>query len=469
MGPFVRPVGLRGRPGGGAAAPVSPAQRRPVLRQPQPDVPARGVEGLRQQQPDVGCLPTLDALPGQPRARVRQRPAGPELLPDPVHAPRQRSSGVRRSVVLVPGLQRPLRLAGRGRRDLPGRGGLRGRTGAAGAGTRDRQPADPAGQLALRARLQRRGADPLARANPGSRPAGPEIDWIIVQMHQDALSSSITGNGSDLGIRREWLPLFDRYEVDLVLCGHDHDYERSFPVRGYDPNAGWDNATGATVETLRPHPVTTVDNGSIDTSHGTVHLILGGGGTNAPLDEYGLDTADGQREAKIFTFPNRPELGNQPGRLRQGRGRCPRGRRLVRGARPVDRIRHRGLRPQPGAGRRDDDRRDLPARSWSRSGQSRIPVRPARPRPTTASSRRSPSFVRSTAEASAGGATAWRPLRGSGRRLAMTASYALVSSRMVTVSSAPSDVNVRGQPVVRSRAMAPVFWASNVAPNSPMP
>ncbi len=141
----------------------------------------------------------------------------------------------------------------------------------------------------------------------------PQIDWIIVQMHQDALSSSITGNGSDLGIRREWLPLFDRYQVDLVLCGHDHDYERSFPVRGFDPNAGRDNATGATVETLRPHPVTTVDNGSIDTSHGTVHLILGGGGTNAPLDEYGLDPADGQREAKIFTFPNRPELGTSPG------------------------------------------------------------------------------------------------------------------------------------------------------------
>ncbi|MBV8529531.1 MAG: metallophosphoesterase family protein, partial [Candidatus Dormibacteraeota bacterium] len=57
------------------------------------------------------------------------------------------------------------------------------------------------------------------------------IDWIVVQMHECALSSSITGNGSDLGIRQEWLGLFDRYEVDLVLCGHDHDYERSYPVR----------------------------------------------------------------------------------------------------------------------------------------------------------------------------------------------------------------------------------------------
>ena len=51
-------------------------------------------------------------------------------------------------------------------------------------------------------------------------------------MHQDALSSAKNGNGSDKGIRETWLPLFDRYGVDLVLCGHDHDYERSWPVRG---------------------------------------------------------------------------------------------------------------------------------------------------------------------------------------------------------------------------------------------
>lgn len=38
-------------------------------------------------------------------------------------------------------------------------------------------------------------------------------------MHQDALTSSKTGNGSDKGIREAWLPLFDRYGVDLVAGG----------------------------------------------------------------------------------------------------------------------------------------------------------------------------------------------------------------------------------------------------------
>jgi hypothetical protein len=79
-----------------------------------------------------------------------------------------------------------------------------------------------------------------------------DIDWIVVQMHQDALSSSKTGNGSDKGIREAWLPLFDRYGVDLVLCGHDHDYERSYPVRGCNHRAGVDASTGEVVETLQP-------------------------------------------------------------------------------------------------------------------------------------------------------------------------------------------------------------------------
>jgi hypothetical protein len=138
------------------------------------------------------------------------------------------------------------------------------------------------------------------------------VDWIVVQMHQCACSSSATGNGSDLGIRQQWLPLFDRYGVDLVLNGHDHDYERSFPVRGADADVGHETATGAVVDTLRPHPVTTTDNGVFDTSQGTVHLILGWGGTDANLDDYGLDSADGQRQAKVFTRANRPALTSTP-------------------------------------------------------------------------------------------------------------------------------------------------------------
>ncbi len=87
----------------------------------------------------------------------------------------------------------------------------------------------------------------------------PSVDMIVVFMHQCAMSTSVPGNGSDLGIRRAWLPLFDRYEVDLVLSGHEHDYERSYPVRGYDAGAHGtvvspnpDQVKGQTVDTRRP-------------------------------------------------------------------------------------------------------------------------------------------------------------------------------------------------------------------------
>ncbi len=141
------------------------------------------------------------------------------------------------------------------------------------------------------------------------------IDWIVVQLHHCACSSGAgrtagTATGSDLGVRREWLPLFDTYEVDLVLSGHDRGYERSFPVRGVDPGAGADVVTGTAADTGRPHPVTTVDSGVFDTSQGTVHLVLGGGsvpgagGDRMPPE--GNPGTGPALVARVFTRPAAP-------------------------------------------------------------------------------------------------------------------------------------------------------------------
>ena len=142
------------------------------------------------------------------------------------------------------------------------------------------------------------------------------VDMIVVFMHQCAMSTSVPGNGSDLGIRQAWLPLFDKYEVDLVLSGHEHDYERTYPVRGYDagdlgtvvaPNPG--QAKGAKVDTRRPSVVTTEPSNhggtpAWNTAEGTVYLVLGGGGTNGPTNTYGTDTADDEAQAKVITTRN---------------------------------------------------------------------------------------------------------------------------------------------------------------------
>jgi alkaline phosphatase D len=144
----------------------------------------------------------------------------------------------------------------------------------------------------------------------------PSVDMIVVFMHQCAMSTSVPGNGSDLGIRQAWLPLFDKYEVDLVLSGHEHDYERTYPVRGYDagehgtvvaPNPG--QTAGQPVDTRRPSVVTTEPyehNGTPawNTAEGTVYLVLGGGGTNGPTNTHGTDTADGLPKAKVIATRN---------------------------------------------------------------------------------------------------------------------------------------------------------------------
>jgi Purple acid Phosphatase, N-terminal domain/Calcineurin-like phosphoesterase len=144
----------------------------------------------------------------------------------------------------------------------------------------------------------------------------PIVDMIVVFMHQCAMSTSVPGNGSDLGIRRAWLPLFDKYEVDLVLSGHEHDYERSYPVRGYDAGAlgtvvapNPDQTKGAAVDTRRPHVVTTEPvtiNGTQgwDTQQGTVFLVLGGGGTDGPSNIHGVDAATGLPKGKVITERN---------------------------------------------------------------------------------------------------------------------------------------------------------------------
>jgi hypothetical protein len=54
--------------------------------------------------------------------------------------------------------------------------------------------------------------------------------WKVVFFHHPPWSSG--EHGPQLKMRREFAPLFERHGVDLVLTGHDHDYERSRPVRG---------------------------------------------------------------------------------------------------------------------------------------------------------------------------------------------------------------------------------------------
>jgi predicted phosphodiesterase len=59
--------------------------------------------------------------------------------------------------------------------------------------------------------------------------------WIIVFSHRPMYSSNLE-HGSDLGFRTEMEDLLDQYGVDLAIWGHDHAYERTYPVYQETPS-----------------------------------------------------------------------------------------------------------------------------------------------------------------------------------------------------------------------------------------
>jgi hypothetical protein len=94
----------------------------------------------------------------------------------------------------------------------------------------------------------------------------PEIDWIVVFFHKPPYSAS-PAHGSDLSVRRTICLLLDTYGVDIVFNGHDHTYERSFPLN--------DEVV------VDDHP------NIYENPGGTVYVVTGGGGY--PLYEVGWD------------------------------------------------------------------------------------------------------------------------------------------------------------------------------------
>jgi calcineurin-like phosphoesterase family protein/purple acid phosphatase-like protein len=85
------------------------------------------------------------------------------------------------------------------------------------------------------------------------------VDFIVVFFHHCPYCSG--GPGSDGGDRCVWQPVFDRFDVDLVINGHNHLYERVNPMR--------DNVVQAEVP-----PGGTID----PVKQGTTYICTGGGG-----------------------------------------------------------------------------------------------------------------------------------------------------------------------------------------------
>ncbi len=58
--------------------------------------------------------------------------------------------------------------------------------------------------------------------------ANPDTTWRIVTIHQDIYGSGLDHSDTDgMILRTQLTPIFDSYDIDVVLQGHDHTYSRS--------------------------------------------------------------------------------------------------------------------------------------------------------------------------------------------------------------------------------------------------
>ncbi len=93
-----------------------------------------------------------------------------------------------------------------------------------------------------------------------------DAPWKIVTFHR-GLYSSGSSHGSDLTLRAAWGPIIDEHAVDLVIQGHDHIYERTFPMRAEVP-------------------------GTTPGTDGTVYIVSGGAGADLYDTSFGTATQE---------------------------------------------------------------------------------------------------------------------------------------------------------------------------------
>lgn len=61
----------------------------------------------------------------------------------------------------------------------------------------------------------------------------PDCKWRVVTFHQDIYGSGYDHSDSDgIVLRTQLTPIFDEFDIDIVLQGHDHTYSRSYQLTG---------------------------------------------------------------------------------------------------------------------------------------------------------------------------------------------------------------------------------------------
>ncbi len=86
------------------------------------------------------------------------------------------------------------------------------------------------------------------------------IPWLILVFHRPLFTVGTYAFDTGMPRMRDAiLPIADRYGVELILSGHDHNYQRSHPVRDRIVRDAWQDPR-------------------FDSPRGTIHIVTGGGG-----------------------------------------------------------------------------------------------------------------------------------------------------------------------------------------------
>ncbi len=110
-----------------------------------------------------------------------------------------------------------------------------------------------------------------------------KVPFVVAISHRGLYSTSThSGNPDVLQVRSKLQPLFDKYAVDLALTGHDHEYERSKPLKAGNPISG-DPVVGT----------------------GTRYVICAGAGADA----YGVGATTAYREIAAAYGKGTPYIG----------------------------------------------------------------------------------------------------------------------------------------------------------------
>jgi hypothetical protein len=72
-----------------------------------------------------------------------------------------------------------------------------------------------------------------------------KLPWVIAYWHHPPYTMSSHNSDTEpelVQLRTDFIKMLERYNIDLVLCGHSHDYERSYLMKGhYGPEATFDS------------------------------------------------------------------------------------------------------------------------------------------------------------------------------------------------------------------------------------